>query len=828
MLKKLLDLFKKDYLKDWWKVVEKINSLESSFEKFTDDDLKNKTQEFKERLKKGETLDDILPEAFALVREAAKRTLNQRHYDVQLLGGIGLHKGMVVEMMTGEGKTLTATLAAYLNSLTGDGVHICTVNDYLAKRDTVWMGQIYYLLGVTTACIVHEQSFLYDPSFVNEEKDKFRDSQGLFIVFYDYLRPVDRKTAYQADIVYGTNHEFGFDYLKDNLAVNKFDLVQRGFNYAIVDEVDSILIDEARTPLIISGLQQEANNVYYVFDKIAKSLNREIDFTIDEKRKSIYLTEEGQEKVAKILGYDPYKVENLHAIHHLEQALRANYLFFRDKDYIVKDGQVIIVDEFTGRLMWGRRWSGGLHQAIEAKEGVPIQPESKTIAQITIQNFFRKYKKLSGMTGTAITSAEEFYKIYGLETISIPPNKPCIRIDHPDKVFFNQKQKWEAIVNKIEELYKIGRPVLVGTTSIEKNEFLSRKLKEKNIPHQVLNAKNHEEEGKIIAQAGRLKMVTVATNMAGRGVDIILGGNPPDLEEANKVRELGGLFVIGTERHEARRIDNQLRGRAGRQGDPGESQFFVALDDELIKIFGGERIKSILEKFNIKEGIIDHHLISKAIEEAQSRVEGFNFDLRKHLLEYDDVINSQRDKVYAERRKILLDEINLEEFVDNAFNQFLNEEDEVIKFYLKIDGENLKEKAREKFYLHYNHLKENIDNFNELLRIIILKTFDYLWIEHLSYLEELKETIGWRGYAQKDPLVEYKREALQSFNNFYRLINLNLVSNLMNLEIKPQEFKIDRNSPCPCGSGKKWKKCGLLNTEEHQVNMKKIKSFAQS
>ncbi len=828
MLKKLLDLFKKDYLKDWWKVVEKINSLESSFEKFTDDDLKNKTQEFKERLKKGETLDDILPEAFALVREAAKRTLNQRHYDVQLLGGIGLHKGMVVEMMTGEGKTLTATLAAYLNSLTGDGVHICTVNDYLAKRDTVWMGQIYYLLGVTTVCIVHEQSFLYDPSFVNEEKDKFRDSQGLFIVFYDYLRPVDRKTAYQADIVYGTNHEFGFDYLKDNLAVNKFDLVQRGFNYAIVDEVDSILIDEARTPLIISGLQQEANNVYYVFDKIAKSLNREIDFTIDEKRKSIYLTEEGQEKVAKILGYDPYKVENLHAIHHLEQALRANYLFFRDKDYIVKDGQVIIVDEFTGRLMWGRRWSGGLHQAIEAKEGVPIQPESKTIAQITIQNFFRKYKKLSGMTGTAITSAEEFYKIYGLETISIPPNKPCIRIDHPDKVFFNQKQKWEAIVNKIEELYKIGRPVLVGTTSIEKNEFLSRKLKEKNIPHQVLNAKNHEEEGKIIAQAGRLKMVTVATNMAGRGVDIILGGNPPDLEEANKVRELGGLFVIGTERHEARRIDNQLRGRAGRQGDPGESQFFVALDDELIKIFGGERIKSILEKFNIKEGIIDHHLISKAIEEAQSRVEGFNFDLRKHLLEYDDVINSQRDKVYAERRKILLDEINLEEFVDNAFNQFLNEEDEVIKFYLKIDGENLKEKAREKFYLHYNHLKENIDNFNELLRIIILKTFDYLWIEHLSYLEELKETIGWRGYAQKDPLVEYKREALQSFNNFYRLINLNLVSNLMNLEIKPQEFKIDRNSPCPCGSGKKWKKCGLLNTEEHQVNMKKIKSFAQS
>ena len=827
MIKKILDLFKKDYLQEWMKIVEKINSLENEYEKISDDELRNKTQIFKERLKNGEELNDILPDAFAVVREAAKRTLGQRHYDVQLLGGIGLHKGMIVEMMTGEGKTLTATLSAYLNSLTSEGVHICTVNDYLAKRDTVWMGQIYYLLGVTTACLVHEQSFIYDPSFVKEEKDKFRDNQGSFVIFYDYLRPVDRKTAYQADIIYGTNHEFGFDYLRDNLAVSKFEVVQRQFNYAIIDEVDSILIDEARTPLIISGLQQEANEIYYFFDKIAKSLNKETDFTIDEKRKTIYLTEEGQEKVSKILGYDPYRVENLHDIHHLEQALRANYLFFRDKDYIVKNNQVIIVDEFTGRLMWGRRWSGGLHQAVEAKEGVSIQPESKTIAQITIQNFFRKYKKLSGMTGTAITSAEEFYKVYGLETISIPPNKQCIRIDHPDMIFINSNQKWEAVVNKIEELYKIGRPVLVGTTSIEKNEFLSKKLKEKNIPHQVLNAKNHEEEGKIIAQAGKLKTVTVATNMAGRGVDIILGGNPPNLNEADKIRELGGLFVIGTERHESRRIDNQLRGRTGRQGDPGESQFFISLEDDLIKIFGGEKIKNILEKFNIKEGVVNHPLISKTIEEAQNKVEGFNFDLRKHLLEYDDVINSQRDKVYTDRNKILFDEIDVEEFIKNSFDNFLNEDEQLIRFYLRINESenenNFKEKAKDIFYHHYNLLKHNLNDFKEFLKIIILKTFDYLWIEHLSYLEELREIIGWRGYAQKDPLVEYKREALESFNNFYRLLYINLVSNLMNFEIKLEKLsektKIGRNSPCPCGSGKKWKKCGLLNTEEHQKNM---------
>ncbi len=827
MLNKIFDFFKKDYIKEWMPIVEKINSLEKDYEKLGDEELKEKTNEFKERLKKGETLDDILPEAFALVREAAKRTLKQRHYDVQLLGGIGLHKGMVVEMMTGEGKTLTATLAAYLNSLTGEGVHIVTVNDYLAKRDTVWMGQIYNLLGITVGCIVNEASYLYDPYFTSEEIDRLRDQTASFQVFYEFLRPVSRKEAYEADIVYGTNHEFGFDYLRDNLEIDKFNVVQRGFNYAIIDEADSILIDEARTPLIISGYQQEPAETYYLFDSIAKMLQKDIDFVIDEKKKTVYLTEEGQNRLEKILGYNPYKVEDLHSIHHLEQALRANYLFFRDKDYIVKDNQVLIIDEFTGRIMWGRRWSGGLHQAIEAKEKVPIQPESKTIAEITIQNLFRKYKKLAGMTGTAATSAEEFYKVYGLEVVVIPPNKPCIRIDHPDKIFLTEKEKWDAVVEKIKELYEIGRPVLVGTTSIEKNELLSRKLKEKGIPHQVLNAKNHEEEGKIIAQAGKLKTVTVATNMAGRGVDIILGGNPPDPEEAKKVKELGGLFVIGTERHEARRIDNQLRGRAGRQGDPGETQFYISLEDDLIRIFGGEKIKQILEKLNIEKGPIEHPLISKTIDEAQSKVEGYNFDIRKHLLEYDDVINAQREKIYSERRDILFDKVDLENFVKEEFDKFLEEDDNLIKYSLSLkeENENIKEKAKERFWNHYNYLKENFDeeSWLNLLKITILRIYDYLWSEHLSYLEELKESVGWRGYAHRDPLVEYKKEALESFENFHRLLRINLVQYLANMTIKKETPKIGRNDPCPCGSGKKWKKCGMLNTPEHQENMKKLK-----
>mgnify|MGYP000691433993 CR=1 FL=1 len=831
MLHKIFSFLKKDYIKEWMPTVEKINSLEKDFEKLTDDKLKEKTIEFKERLKKGESLDDILPEAFALVREASKRTLGQRHYDVQLLGGIGLHKGMIVEMMTGEGKTLTATLAAYLNALTGEGVHIVTVNDYLAKRDTVWMGQIYNLLGITVGCIVNEASYLYDPYFTSEEIDRMRDQTASFKVFYEYLRPVTRKEAYGADIVYGTNHEFGFDYLRDNLEIDKFNVVQRGFNYAIVDEADSILIDEARTPLIISGYQQEPAETYYLFDAIAKMLKKDIDFVIDEKKKTVYLTEEGQNRLESILKYNPYKVEDLHAIHHLEQALRANYLFFKDRDYIVKDNQVLIIDEFTGRIMWGRRWSGGLHQAIEAKERVPIQPETKTIAEITIQNLFRKYKKLAGMTGTAATSAEEFYKVYGLDVVVIPPNKPCIRIDHPDKIFLTEKEKWDAVVEKIKELYEIGRPVLVGTTSIEKNELLSKKLKEKGISHQVLNAKNHEEEGKIIAQAGKLKVVTVATNMAGRGVDIILGGNPPNPEESQKVKELGGLFVIGTERHEARRIDNQLRGRAGRQGDPGETQFFISLEDDLIKIFGGEKIKQLLEKLKIEKGPIEHQLITKAIDEAQAKVEGYNFDIRKHLLEYDDVINAQREKIYSERREILFDNIDLEKFIQKEFEKFLEEDESLIKYSLKIEGDGeIKEKAQEKFWHHYNFLKENFDEggWYNILKITILRIYDYLWAEHLSYLEELKEGVSWRGYAHRDPLVEYKKEALESFENFHRLLRINLIQYLMNMTVKKETPKIGRNDPCPCGSGKKWKKCGMLNTPEHQENIKKLREQQKS
>jgi len=821
MLQKLINLFQKDYLKDWQKIVEQINLLEKDFEKIPDDKLKEKTFEFKERLKKGETLDDLLPEVFALVREAGKRTLKQRHFDVQLLGGIGLHKGMVIEMMTGEGKTITATLPAYLNALTGEGVHIVTVNDYLAQRDAVWMGQIYYALGLTVGCLVHDNAFLYDPSFVPETQDSLRDTLGVFQVFHEYLRPVTRKEAYLADILYGTNHEFGFDYLRDNLVYTEDQMVQsRGLNYAIIDEVDSILIDEARTPLIIGSYELEEINVYYFYDELAKRLEKEIDFTIDEKKRRVYLTEEGLNKVEKILGYNPYEVLDIKATHHLEQALSANYLFHKDKDYVVKNNEVIIVDEFTGRLMFGRRWSGGLHQAIEAKERVPIRPEMKTVATITLQNFFRKYKKLAGMTGTALTSAEEFSAVYNLEVVAIPPNKPCVRKDHPDKVFVKESAKWQAVVEKIKELHQQGRPVLVGTTSIDKNEKLAEMLKKEGIPHNLLNAKNHEEEGQIIAQAGKLGQVTVATNMAGRGVDIILGGNPPDPQEAQKVKELGGLFVIGTERHEARRIDNQLRGRAGRQGDPGETQFFISLEDDLLRIFGGERIKQLVEKFNLpQDQPIENQLVTKVIEEAQAKVEGYNFDLRKHLLEYDNVINAQRERIYLERRKFLLNEIDAEEFFQEEFEKLINEEsDEVIKFIFK------EHEPRSTFTEKFNFLKENLgDEFKKILKNIILRVYDYLWIEHLHYLEDLKQSVSFRGYGQRDPLVAFKQESHKAFIDFHKILRINILQMLMNLELKIEKPKIGRNDPCPCGSGKKYKKCGLLNTKEHQENMKKIK-----
>ncbi|GBD34521.1 Protein translocase subunit SecA [bacterium HR35] len=830
MIKKIFSFLFKDYLDEWKPLVEKINSLEKDFEKLSDEALKGKTLEFKERLNKGEKLDALLPEAFAIVREAAKRTLGQRHFDVQLLGGIGLHKGMVIEMMTGEGKTLTATLAAYLNALTGEGVHIVTVNDYLAQRDTVWMGQIYHFLGLTTACLVHEQSFIYDPAFVPSEEDKKRDTLGAFKVFHEYLRPISRKEAYLADIVYGTNHEFGFDYLRDNLVYEPDEIVQaRELNYAIIDEVDSILIDEARTPLIIGGYEIEDYRLYYYYDKVAKTLEKEKDFIIDEKSRKVILTEEGLNKLQNILGYNPYETLDVRAVHHLEQALTANYLYHRDKDYIVKDNEVIIVDEFTGRLMFGRRWSGGLHQAIEAKEGVPIKPEMRTTATITIQNFFKKYKKLAGMTGTAWTSKEEFKYVYNLEVVKIPPNKPCIRIDHPDKVFLTKEAKWKAVVEKVKELHEIGRPVLVGTTSIENNEKLSKMLQEAGIPHRVLNAKNHEEEGAIIAQAGKLKAVTVATNMAGRGVDILLGGNPQDPEEYEKVKSLGGLFVIGTERHEARRIDNQLRGRAGRQGDPGETQFFISLEDDLLRAFGGDEIKSVLEKLGItknkeNENIsLEYSLISKTIEEIQKKIEGFNLDIRKHLLEYDNVINAQREKIYSERRQVLLGLINFEDYLLKEFEVLLSEASpQTLKYIFGLEEI---EEIRKKFLEKFNFLRDNFpEDFPKIVKNLILRIYDFLWIEHLHYLDHLKDSVSFQAYAHKDPLVVFKEEAYQAFINFHSALRNYLFQLFMNLEIKVQTPKIGRNDPCPCGSGKKYKKCGLLNTPEHQERMKKLRA----
>ncbi len=661
------------YLKKLEPLVKKINSLEKEFQGFSNEKLKEKTTEFKQRLKKGETLNDILSGAFALVREASKRTLNQRHYDVQLVGGIALHQGKIAEMKTGEGKTLAATLPLYLNALKGKGAHLVTVNDYLARRDTVWMGQIFHVLGLSVGCLNHQQSFIYDPEYKKpeEEEEKLRDELGGFFVVEDFLRPCERKQAYQADIPYGTNNEFGFDYLRDNMVYALDQRVQRDFNFAIIDEIDSILIDEARTPLIISAPDVESSKWYKDFARIIPRLDSKTDYEIDEKRKVATLTEKGIDKIEKILGMkNIYEERGIRYLRHLEQALRAQALFKKDRDYVVKEGQIIIVDEFTGRLMPGRRWSRGLHQAIEAKEGLEVRPESLTLASITFQNLFRMYKKLAGMTGTAVTSAEEFEKVYNLETVVIPTNKPLIRKALTDKIYKSESVKYKAIVKEIEKRNKSGQPVLVGTRSIEKNEYLGNLLQKQGIKHQILNAKNHEKEGQIIAQAGKLNAVTIATNMAGRGVDIVLGGNPLNENESKKIKELGGLHVIGTERHEARRIDNQLRGRSGRQGDSGSSQFFLSLEDDLMRVFGGERLKNLITKLNLPEDQpIEANLVSKALEDAQSRIEGMNFDLRKHVLEYDDVINKHRDVVYKKRKEVLgkTDEKQIKPFILEIF-----------------------------------------------------------------------------------------------------------------------------------------------------------------
>ena len=803
LIKKIFGDPNQKYLGRITPLVEKINSLEPETEKIADQDFKEKTEEFKKRLKNGEALDDILPEAFALVREASKRTLSQRHFDVQIMGAIMLHQGKIAEMKTGEGKTLASTMPIYLNALSQKGVHLITVNDYLARRDSVWMGQIYRLLGLSVGCLNHEQAFRYDPEYKkdSEEKDEIRDEFGSFKVVEDFLRPCSRKEAYQADITYGTNNEFGFDYLRDNMAYSLGQKAQRGFNYAILDEIDSVLIDEARTPLIISGRGEESTDKYYKFAQVVSSLKKDEDYELEEQAKAATFTEEGQNKIVQKLGFDPWANNDIATTHQLEAALRAKTFFQRDKDYVVREGKVIIVDEFTGRLMPGRRWSGGLHQAVEAKEGIEIQPESKTLASISFQNYFRMYGKLAGMTGTAATSAEEFDKVYGLETIIVPTNRPMIRKDFSDRIYKNLNGKFKAIVKDIKERHEKGQPVLVCNEKKKKNEYLGRLLQKEGIPHQILNAKNHEEEGEIIAQAGRSGAVTIATNMAGRGVDIVLGGNPQNAEDKEKVIKAGGLHVLGTERHEARRIDNQLRGRSGRQGDPGSSQFFVSLEDDLMRVFGGERIQHFMEVLKIpEEEPIEAKMVSRAIESAQSKVEGFNFDARKHLLEYDNVMNKQREVFYKKRDEILKKEKNPEELRSYILS------------LIKKHGFSEQD---------YKKREEQMgENMRKIEKAVCLKVFDTFWVEHLDNMSHLRDSVKLRAYGQQDPLVEYKREGHRMFQDLLSSIEYTIANAVFQAELtgKPSEPQKasekrapGRNDPCPCGSGKKYKKCCYPN-----------------
>ncbi|MEK7060244.1 MAG: preprotein translocase subunit SecA, partial [Patescibacteria group bacterium] len=736
------------FIKSTEKIVAQINALEADISKLADSDFPKKTQEFKDRLEKGETLDDILPEAFALVREAAKRNLKERHFDVQLIGGLALHQGKIAEMKTGEGKTLVATLPLYLNALVGKGAHLITVNDYLARLGAVLMGQVYNFLGLSVGVINSQNvSYLYDPKHTDEDKE--RDRVGEFKILYDFLKQCSRQEAYKADITYGTNHEYGFDYLRDNLATSLNDLVQRepaspngsqgGHFFAIVDEVDSILIDEARTPLIISSASGDSEDFYVKFYQIAKQLKRDTDYEVDEKLKAITLTDEGISKAENLLGVENiYTEKGIKYVHHLETAVKAQAIFERDRDYVVKEGEVIIVDPFTGRLQPGRRWSEGIHQAIEAKEGVKIEKETRSSGSITFQNYFRFYKKLSGMTGTAETSAEEFLKVYGLDVMVIPTNQPVIRKDYPDLIFQNEQGKFKAIAKKIKELNEKGQPVLIGTISIEKNELLSVYLKQEGVPHVILNAKNHEKEGEIIAQAGKRGAVTIATNMAGRGIDIKLGGNPIVKEEYDFVKSVGGLFVLGTERHEARRIDNQLRGRSGRQGDPGGTQFYVSLEDDLMRVFGSERIKTMMGRFGIPEDQpIENRFIGRSLEGAQAKIEGFHFDARKNTLEYDDVMNHQRKVIYERRQKMMrADKTEIE----NLLNQILPARNAFS--IADAGGENKLEKA-EKII---KEKKEKLGNetFFETVRRIALYTTDTLWMEHLEAMDYLRSSVNLR------------------------------------------------------------------------------------
>ncbi len=830
-------------IKRYRQTVARINDLEESVAPLDDAELAAKSIAFKERIAKGEPLDDLLPEAFAVAREAAKRVLGERHYDVQLIGGIVLHQGMIAEMKTGEGKTLTSTAPLYLNALTGKGVHVVTVNDYLARRDVDWMGEVYRFLGLSTGCIVHDMD----------------DAQ--------------RREAYAADVTYGTNNEFGFDYLRDNMKFSLADYCQRGFNYAIVDEVDSILIDEARTPLIISGPAEMSTELYAKVDRIMRHFKPEEHYTMDEKARQSMLTDEGVELAEQLLEVDNlYDPVNINQLHHVNQALKAHVLFKRDVDYIVKNGQVVIVDEFTGRTMEGRRYSDGLHQALEAKEGVKIEKENQTLASITFQNYFRMYKKLAGMTGTAETEAAEFKKIYNLDVVTIPTHQKMIRLDFADVIYKNQAAKYRNIVQDIKERHATGQPILVGTISIDISEKLSKMLSAEGIEHDVLNAKQHEREAEIVAGAGQRGRVTIATNMAGRGTDIKLGEG---------VRELGGLHILGTSRHESRRIDNQLRGRSGRQGDPGSSRFFLSLEDDLLRIFGSNRLSFVMDKLGMEEDEpIEHSMVTKAIENAQRKVEGHNFDIRKHLLEYDDVMNKQREVIYSQRRAILegadVHELVLDimqELVENIATEFSAsggnsdewdwpaiEERMAHQFNLKLelsesdkqdlDKKSLQEKLQAAVDTAYAGREEvnGEEQMRHLERMVLLQMVDTLWKDHLLQMDHLKEGIGLRGYGQKNPLQEYKREGYNLFAGLIQAINQNTVGNLMRIQllsedelarmqeeqrlaqerqleaakrveneaqeevaknqpVQREEEKIGRNAPCPCGSGKKYKKC---------------------
>ncbi len=801
--------------------LKNISSLEVELSKLSDADFPKKTQEFKDRIAQAEdrrkALNDILPEAFALVREAMRRTDNVRLFDVQMIGGMALHQGKIAEMRTGEGKTFVAALPAYLNALEGKGVHIITVNDYLSRIGAVLMGQVYNFLGLSVGVINSSNvSYLYDPK--HTEADKERDGVGTFKVVYEFLKPATRQEAYLADITYGTNHEYGFDYLRDNLATSVNNLVQRGHHYAIVDEVDSILIDEARTPLIISSAAGDSEDFYTKFDVIAKQLKKDADYEVDEKLRTIQLTDAGISKAEQLLGIENiYTEKGIKYVHHLETAVKAQAIFLKDKDYVVKDGEVIIVDPSTGRLQPGRRWSEGVHQAIEAKEGVKIEKETRSSGSITFQNYFRFYKKLSGMTGTALTSAEEFLKVYGLDVIVIPTNKPIVRVDHSDLIFQTEKGKFQAIAKKVKEINSKGQPVLIGTISIEKNELLSAYLTQEGVRHTILNAKNHEKEGEIIAQAGVRGAVTIATNMAGRGIDIKLGGNPSTSEEYEFIKSVGGLFVLGTERHEARRIDNQLRGRAGRQGDPGETQFYVSLEDDLMRVFGADKIKTMMGRFGIPEDQpIENRFIGKSLENAQTKIEGFHFDSRKHTLEYDDVMNHQRKIIYERRQKML--------FADRAGIEKILED-------LSLGRAGLAEMIEAK------RKEVGEDAFLETVRRIALYTTDTLWMEHIEAMDYLRSSVNLRAYGQREPIVEYKKDGLMMFKEMeeaFREQAAGLISTITPAAAStkpeitaPQEIFVTsqtesaqssgsinadkqepgRNDPCFCGSGKKYKKC---------------------